>query len=173
VTARARTVFLGSGDFAVAPAQGMLDHPSVDLLAVITAPAKPAGRGGKERPTPIARWAEEHSLPTLTPSRLRSADSIAALADLRPELLVLADYGQIVPPAVLDLPRNGSLNLHPSLLPRWRGASPIPAAILAGDEEDRRVIPGRRPGYGPIVAQAPWLVTTKLEGTSVGVAADL
>lgn len=156
MTARARTVFLGSGDFAVAPAQATLDHPSVDLVAVVTAPAKPAGRGGRARPTPIARWAEEHSLPMLTPARLRSPDSIAALADLRPELLVLADYGQIVPPAVLDLPRHGALNLHPSLLPRWRGASPIPAAILAGDEKTGVTVILMDAGLdtGPIVAQA-------------------
>jgi methionyl-tRNA formyltransferase len=155
VTARARTVFLGSGDFAVAPAQATLEHPSVDLVAVLTAPPKPAGRGGNARLTPIARWAEEHGLPTLTPARLRSADSIAALADLGPELLVLADYGQIVPGAVLDLPRFGALNLHPSLLPRWRGASPIPAAILAGDDRTGVSLMLMDTGLdtGPLVAQ--------------------
>jgi methionyl-tRNA formyltransferase len=155
VTDRARTVFLGSGDFAVAPAQATLEHPAVDLVAVVTAPPRPAGRAGKERPTPIARWAVEHGLPTLTPARLRSPESVAALAELQPELLVLADYGQIVPAALLDLPAHGALNLHPSLLPRWRGASPIPAAILAGDERTGVSLMLMDAGLdtGPLVAQ--------------------
>lgn len=130
----ARAVFLGSGAFAVPVAEALRSQPDVDLVAVVTAPTRPGSRG---RPTdpPVADWAREHDLPMLRPARLRAPESIAALVELAPDLLVLADYGQIVPAALLDLPRFGALNLHPSLLPRHRGASPIPAAILADDAE--------------------------------------
>ena len=129
-----RTVFLGSGAFAVPVAEALRTQPEVDLVAIVTAPTRPGSRG---RPTdpPVADWANEHGLPMLRPEKLRTQDSIGAVAELVPDLLVLADYGQIVPAALLDLPRFGALNLHPSLLPRHRGASPIPAAILADDPE--------------------------------------
>lgn len=129
-----RAVFLGSGSFAVPVAEALRSQSDVDLVAVVTAPTRPGTRG---RPTdpPIADWAKEHGLPMLRPEKLRTDESIGALAELVPDLLVLADYGQIVPAALLDLPRFGALNLHPSLLPRHRGAAPIPAAILADDAE--------------------------------------
>jgi len=154
VTTRARTIFLGSGGFAVPAAEALAGHPTVDLVAVITAPTRPGSRG---RPTdpPVASWAESRGLPMLRPHRLRAADSVATLAALAPDLLVLADYGQIVPQAVLDLPRHGALNLHPSLLPRHRGASPIPAAILAGDDETGVSLMVMDAGLdtGPVLAQ--------------------
>ncbi len=129
-----RAVFLGSGGFAVPVAEALRTQPDVDLVAAVTAPTRPGSRG---RPTdpPVAGWAKEHGLPLLQPERLRAEESIGAVAELLPDLLVLADYGQIVPAALLDLPKFGALNLHPSLLPRHRGASPIPAAILADDAE--------------------------------------
>lgn len=134
MTSPTRTVFLGSGAFAVPVAEVLRTQPEIDLVAVVTAPTRPGSRG---RPTdpPVADWATEHGLPMLRPEKLRTEDSIGAVAELVPDLLVLADYGQIVPAALLDLPRFGALNLHPSLLPRHRGASPIPAAILADDHE--------------------------------------
>jgi methionyl-tRNA formyltransferase len=134
VTDPIRTVFLGSGAFAVPVVEALTHVPGVDLRAVVTAPTRPGSRG---RPTdpPVALWATENGLPMLRPARLRAQESIGAVAELTPDLLVLADYGQIVPQALLDLPRFGALNLHPSLLPRHRGASPIPAAILADDQE--------------------------------------
>lgn len=128
-------MFLGSGEFAVAVAQALFEHPSVQVVGVVTAPPRPAGRGRIDRPTPIGMWSAEHDLPTLTPARLRAPQAVAELAALAPELLVLADYGQLVPSSLLDLPSHGSLNLHPSLLPRHRGASPVAATILAGDEQ--------------------------------------
>ncbi|MEP7360700.1 MAG: methionyl-tRNA formyltransferase [Chloroflexota bacterium] len=129
-----RAVFLGSGAFAVPIAEALRSQPGVDLVAVVTAPTRPGSRG---RPTdpPVADWARSHELPMLRPERIRTEESIGAAAELVPDLLILADYGQIVPAALLDLPRFGALNLHPSLLPRHRGASPIPAAILADDRE--------------------------------------
>jgi methionyl-tRNA formyltransferase len=154
VTTRARTVFLGSGGFGVPVLEALVSHPSVEVVSVVTAPTRPGSRG---RPTdpPVAEWAAAHGLPMLRPARLRSHEAVSELAALDPELLVLADYGQIVPQAVLDLPRNGALNLHPSLLPRHRGASPIPAAILAGDEETGVSLMLMDAGLdtGPVVAQ--------------------
>ncbi|MGI8929569.1 MAG: methionyl-tRNA formyltransferase [Candidatus Limnocylindrales bacterium] len=155
MTELARTVFLGSGSFAVPVAAALIEHPSVDLMAVVTAPRR---RGSRGRPTdpPVADWAVESELTMLRPSRLRDPESVSAIADLKPDILVLADYGQIVPAVLLALPRHGALNLHPSLLPRHRGASPIPAAILAGDSETGVSLMLMDAGLdtGPVIAQA-------------------
>ena len=152
---RARTIFLGSGSFAVPIAEALAGHPSVNLIAAVTAPTRPGSRG---RPTdpPVADWATERGLPMLRPARLRDSESIEEVAQLRPELLVLADYGQIVPAALLKMPRHGALNLHPSLLPRHRGASPIAATILDGDPETGVSLMRMNAGLdtGPLIAQA-------------------
>jgi methionyl-tRNA formyltransferase len=115
-------------------AEALRGQSEVDLVAVVTAPTRAGSRG---RPTdpPVAQWAKEHDLPMLRPARLRAPEAISQVVEHMPDLLVLADYGQIVPAELLELPRFGALNLHPSLLPRHRGASPIPAAILADDHE--------------------------------------
>lgn len=133
MTRPARTVFLGSGSFAVPILQLLAEHPAVDLRAVVTAPPRPSGRGKKLVPSMVGARSAETTLPVVTPQHLRAPEAIEQIGRLRPELIVLADYGQIVPRALLDLPPYGALNLHPSLLPRHRGATPIPAAILAGD----------------------------------------
>ncbi|HEY7599404.1 MAG TPA: methionyl-tRNA formyltransferase [Candidatus Limnocylindrales bacterium] len=155
MSGRVRTVFLGSGEFAVPVAAALVEHPQVELAAVVTAPARPAGRRRTLSPTPVGRWAADSGLATHTPGRLREPAALATLADLAPELLVLADYGQMVPRALLELPRHRALNLHPSLLPRHRGASPIAAAILAGDEETGVTLMAMDEGLdsGPIIAQ--------------------
>lgn len=154
MTDRARTVFLGTGSFAVPIVAALAGHPSIELAAIVTAPRRVGSRGKPTEP-PVALWAADHGLATMRPARLRSDESIDALGKLEPELLVLADYGQIVPAALLDLPRHGALNLHPSLLPRYRGATPIPAAILAGDQETGITLMRMDAGLdtGPIVAQ--------------------
>ena len=154
MTERARTVFLGSGSFAVPIVAALADHPAVELLAVVTAPTRQGSRGRLTLP-PVAEWAAEHGVPVLQPTRLRAPESVAEIAALAPYLLVLADYGQIVPAALLDLPRHGALNLHPSLLPRHRGASPIPAAILAGDGVTGVTLMRMDTGLdtGPVIAQ--------------------
>ncbi len=164
MTELARTIFLGSGAFAVPIVSTLAEHPSVDLVAVITAPTR---RGSRGRPTdpPVAEWAAERGLPMLRPSRLRDPESIAEVDELRPDLLVLADYGQIVPVALLELPRHGALNLHPSLLPRHRGAAPIPAAILHGDRETGVSLMLMDAGLdtGPVIAQR----RLKLKGSEI------
>lgn len=129
-----RTVFLGSGRFAQPILGRLAAHPAIEVVAVVTAPPRPVGRRQLETPTPVETTARELGLDVLTPTRLRDHASLADILGLEPSLVVLADYGQLVPPELLDLP-HGALNLHPSLLPRHRGATPIPAAILAGDTE--------------------------------------
>lgn len=130
---RARTVFFGSGAFAVPVLAAVAASPFLHLVAVVTAPPRPAGRSGDFASTPVAVATAGLEVAVLTPERLRDAAFVDGLAGLRPSVGVLADYGKLVPPAVLDLPPHGILNLHPSLLPRHRGATPIPAALLAGD----------------------------------------
>ena len=160
---RVRTVFLGSGSFAVPIFEAVLAHPRIELVGVVTAPDRPAGRGKLLRPTPVALKARSTWAPLLQPARLRDEDAIAQVAALRPELGLLADYGQIVPGAILDLPEHGILNVHPSLLPRHRGATPIPATIAAGDEQAGVTVIRMAEGVdtGPIVAQEAW----RLAGT--------
>lgn len=154
MTELARTIFLGSGTFAVPIVSALAEHPLIDLIAVVTAPTR---RGSRGRPTdpPVAEWAAERGLPMLRPARLRDPASIAEVGELRPDLLVLADYGQIVPAVLLELPRHGALNLHPSLLPRHRGAAPIPAAILQGDQETgvSLMLMDAELDTGPLIAQ--------------------
>jgi methionyl-tRNA formyltransferase len=108
---------------------------SVTLVAVLTTPPRPAGRRADLAATPVGERAGLLGLPVLTPARLRDPATVAEVSGLQAALGILADYGKLVPPAILDLPRHGILNLHPSLLPRHRGATPIPAAILGGDME--------------------------------------
>jgi methionyl-tRNA formyltransferase len=150
-----RTVFLGSGGFAVPSLATLAGEAALEIISVVTAPPRPVGRRQVLQPTPVGHWATEHGLALLTPERLRSHDSVAQVANLGPDLLVLADYGQIVPAALLELPRHGALNLHPSLLPRHRGASPIQATILAGDRETGVSLMLMDEGLdsGPLVAQ--------------------
>jgi methionyl-tRNA formyltransferase len=123
------------------------------LAGAVTAPPRPSGRRAALTATPIHQLADALGLPVLTPARLRDPASVADVLALEPSLAVLADYGQLVPGPILDLP-HGALNLHPSLLPRYRGASPIPAAIAAGDRETGVTLMRMDPGLdtGPIVA---------------------
>ena len=155
MTVRRRAVFLGSGAFAVPVIDALAVAPEVTLVGVVTAPPRRAGRGHRQTESLVSVEAGRLGLRTLAPERLRTPESVAAVVALAPELLVLADYGQLVPPTLLDVPRHGALNLHPSLLPRHRGAAPIPAAILAGDIETGVTLMRMDAGLdsGPIVAQ--------------------
>lgn len=154
--ARERVVFFGSGSFALPLVAALAVDPTLEIVAVVTAPDRPAGRGGRLRSTPVAARAVELGLPRLQPERLRPPETVAALAALRPRLGILADYGRIVPASILDLPARGFLNVHPSLLPRHRGASPIAAAIIDADAATGVTIIRMDEGVdsGPIVASA-------------------
>lgn len=162
----ARTIFFGSGSFAVPMLDVVASHPRLRVVAVVTAPDRPAGRFKVSTPTPVAIRARELAIPLLQPDRLRAPEAVAELAVLAADLGVLADYGQIVPRSVLDLPRHGILNIHPSLLPRHRGATPVPATIAAGDSEGGVSIIRMDEGIdtGPIVAARTW----RLDGLERG-----
>lgn len=154
----ARTIFFGSGSFAVPMLEAVARHPDLRVVAVVTAPDRPAGRSKVPTATPVAVRARALAIPLLQPDRLRAPEAVAELAGLAADLGVLADYGQIVPRSVLDLPRHGILNVHPSLLPRHRGATPVPATIAAGDSEGGVSIIRMDEGIdtGPIVASRAW-----------------
>jgi methionyl-tRNA formyltransferase len=128
-----RLVFMGSPEFAIPSLRRLAEHYS--LVGVVTQPDQPAGRGRALTSPPVKLMALELGLPAIQPRRLREPEAMAQLQDWQPDLIVVAAFGQILRPAVLDLPRYGCLNVHASLLPRWRGAAPIQAAILHGDLE--------------------------------------
>lgn len=155
-----RAVFMGSGGFALPILDRLAAHDSLRLVGVVTAPARRAGRRGELVRTPVAAHAAELGVPTLTPERLRDTESVEAVAGLGPQLIVLADYGRLVPGAILRLPEHGAFNVHPSLLPRHRGASPVAATILAGDTTTGASIIVMNEGIdtGPLVGQARMLV---------------
>ncbi|GLS03591.1 methionyl-tRNA formyltransferase [Chitiniphilus shinanonensis] len=129
-----KLIFAGTPDFA-ASALAALIRAGHDIALVLTQPDRPAGRGMKLTPSPVKVLAEQQGLPVYQPERLRTPEQQAPLAAIGADLMVVAAYGLILPQAVLDLPRLGCLNIHASLLPRWRGAAPIQRAILAGDAE--------------------------------------
>jgi len=130
-----RIIFMGSPEFAV-PALRAVHQAGHEVIAVYCQPPRPAGRGRAVRRCPVHEAAEALGLQVRTPAKLRNdVAAQAAFVDLRPDIAVVAAYGLILPQAMLDAPVHGCLNIHASLLPRWRGAGPIQAAILAGDTE--------------------------------------
>jgi methionyl-tRNA formyltransferase len=175
-----RAIFFGSGSFAVPILDALAEMSGVRVEAVLSAPDRPVGRKAIVTPTPVTVRARDIGLPILQPARVRLPESIDALRALAPDLIVLADYGQLIPPVLLDLPSRGFLNLHPSALPRHRGASPIPATILAGDTESAvsLIFVTEEMDAGPIVAVAPLDVrpddtAVTLEARAADVAAAL
>ncbi len=125
---------MGTPDFAVPSLCALLDAGH-ELACVYSQPPRPAGRGQQVQKSPVHRCAEERGIPVRTPKTLRSADAQRDFAELKADIAVVAAYGLILPQPVLDAPRLGCLNVHGSLLPRWRGAAPIQRAILAGDAQ--------------------------------------
>ena len=128
-----RVVFMGSPQFAVPPLERLI-REQYPVVAVYTQPDKPAGRGRTLVASPVKRAALSWGLPVVQPASLKEAGVVEQLKGFTPDAIVVAAFGQILPPAVLGLPRLGGINIHPSLLPRFRGASPVASAILAGDE---------------------------------------
>ncbi|HEX6507568.1 MAG TPA: methionyl-tRNA formyltransferase [Chloroflexota bacterium] len=154
------TVFMGSERFSLPVLQALLADPSgterrTRVVGVVTQPDRPAGRGQRMRSNQVKTAALEHGIPVLQPDRLRDPAAIEELLALQPELIVVASYGQLVPRTLLEAPRHGCLNLHPSLLPRYRGPSPIVGPILEGDSETGTSLMLMVPKMdaGPIIAQ--------------------
>jgi methionyl-tRNA formyltransferase len=131
---RLKIIFAGTPEFAATALEALLTT-SHQLVAVYTQPDRPAGRGRKLQPSPVKQLAMEHDIEVRQPEKLKDPADQAALAELEADLMVVVAYGLLLPQAVLDAPRLGCINIHASLLPRWRGAAPIQRAILAGDEE--------------------------------------
>lgn len=129
-----RVVFAGSGEFAV-PVLAALANSSHELTLVLSQPDRPAGRGRRLRPTPVTRWARARELTILMPETLGTHEIHSRLREIGFDVLVVVAYGELVPPPLLTLPRYGALNVHPSLLPRWRGAAPVVRALAAGDRD--------------------------------------
>ncbi len=129
-----KLIFAGTPHFAAAALQALL-HAGHEVVAVLTQPDRPAGRGMQLQPSPVKQLAVERGLPVLQPLTLKQPEIQQQLADFHADMMVVAAYGLILPQVVLDTPRFGCLNIHASLLPRWRGAAPIQRAILAGDTE--------------------------------------
>lgn len=163
----ATIVFMGTPDFAVPALKALIaEH---DVIGVVTQPDRPAGRRGGLRQPPVKEVALAHDIPVFQPEKLRQKDAIAKLAGWQADLFVVAAFGQILPQAVLDMPEFGCLNVHGSLLPRWRGAAPIHAAIRAGDTETGITIMQMDAGLdtGPMLTKRAVAITEHTTGQSL------
>jgi methionyl-tRNA formyltransferase len=157
---KVRTVFMGTPQFAVTILESLLQS-SYQVLAVYTQPDKPAGRGRPVVFPPVKKLALERQIPIIQPETFKSSGVVEELASFQPELIIVAAFGFILPPAVLSLPKFGCLNVHPSLLPRHRGPSPVANTILCGDELTGVTIMVMDAGLdtGPILAQKKVVVS--------------
>lgn len=148
-----KVVFMGTPRFAVPSLRALSAGPY--MITVVTQPDRPAGRHAHLTPPPVKVAAEQLGLPVWQPATLKDPDFRARLAELRPDVTVLVAYGEYLAPSLLDLPRRGSINLHPSLLPRWRGSTPIQSPILAGDDVTgvSIILMDKGLDTGPVLAQ--------------------
>lgn len=174
-----RVVFLGTPDFAVPPLEYLVFH-QYEVVAVYTPPDKVVGRGHLPVSSPVKKIALNQGFTVVQPLSFKKPEVVASLASFRPQIMVVAAFGQILPQSVLELPRYGCLNLHPSLLPKYRGASPVAAAILAGEQFTgvSIMLLDRGLDTGPVLARAPisisaWDTTASLTAKLSRVAAQL
>lgn len=130
---QSRVVFMGTPDFAVPSLDTLLQAADFHVVGVVTQPDRPAGRGQMVRVSPVKALAERARVPVIQPEKVREPDAMAQIREWAPDFLVVVAFGQILPQALLDVPRIAPINVHASLLPRWRGAAPIQAALRAGD----------------------------------------
>jgi methionyl-tRNA formyltransferase len=163
-----RIVFAGTPDFAAAHLTALLASRQ-QVIAVYSQPDRPAGRGKKLAASPVKQLAEKHQLPVYQPHTLKDAAAQAELAALKPDLMIVVAYGLLLPQAVLDIPRLGCINVHASLLPRWRGAAPIQRAIEAGDTETGVCIMQMEAGLdtGPVLSRLVCPITLMDTGGSL------
>ena len=131
-----RVVFMGTPEFAVPSLQALMNNPAINIEAVVTQPDKPVGRQGAPQPSPIKQLAIQQHLTVLTPEKIKhNAEFITQLKSINPEVIIVVAYGKILPQEILDIPKQGIVNVHASLLPHYRGTSPIMASILHGDKQ--------------------------------------
>lgn len=129
-----RIIYAGTPDFSVAALDALIQS-SYEIVAVYTQPDRPAGRGRELQASPVKQKAQQHNIPVFQPASLKNLQAQAELKSLKADLMIVTAYGLLLPPEVLEAPRLGCINIHASLLPRWRGAAPIQRAILAGDKK--------------------------------------
>lgn len=165
-----RVAFLGNDTWSVPPLRVLVDATDIEVELVLTNPPRPAGRGSQLTPTAVADAAGEMDLPLLEVARVRDGEGFEALDSLDPDAIVVVAYGEILTPDVLDIPRLGALNLHFSLLPRWRGAAPVQRAILGGDEETGVTVMLMDEGLdtGPILAFIETTIGSEEDAGSLG-----
>ena len=167
-----KVVFAGTPDFAARHLEGLIDSPH-HVVSVMSQPDRPAGRGKRLQPSPVKALAQEAGLPIWQPESLKTAESEAILSQYEADILVVVAYGLILPAAILSIPRLGGLNVHSSLLPRWRGAAPVQRAIEAGDAETGVSIMAMEPGLdtGPVLLSRA--LPIRADHTSGGLLDDL
>lgn len=155
---RPRAIFFGTPEFSVPIAAAT--EQTTELIAVVTQPDAPTGRGQKLQPSPIKRWASERQLTVLEPERMRDPQWLATIRDLKADVAVLAAYGKILPIELLTIPRHGFINIHPSLLPHHRGPSPVAGTLLAGDDQTgvSLMLLDDEMDHGPIIAQVSTMI---------------
>ena len=151
---------MGSPAFAVPCLQSLLDSEH-EVVATYCQPPRPAGRGHKLRPTPVQQLAEKHGIPVHYPESLKTEDEQQVFASYHADVAVVAAYGLLLPQAILDAPKRGCINVHPSKLPRWRGAAPLQRTIMAGDDETALCIMQMAAGLdtGDVLYEEPFSIT--------------
>ena len=154
-----KTILIGTSEFAERVFRKIypeLISEGFKIIAVITAPDKPVGRKQELTPPPVKKWALEHNLFIIQPEKIKNPEWIKKINELKPELIILTAYGQIIPKEILDIPKYGALNIHPSLLPKYRGPSPIQTAILNSDKETgvTIILMDEKMDHGPIISNS-------------------
>jgi len=165
-----RVAFLGNDPWSVAPLRALAGATDIEVELVVTNPPRPAGRGSQLTPTAVADAARTLDLPLLEVDRIRDGEGFAALDLLEPDAIVVVAYGEILTPDVLDIPRLGAVNVHFSLLPRWRGAAPVQRAILEGDEVTGVTVMLMDEGMdtGPVLATVEAVIEAEEDAGSLG-----
>ena len=166
-----RVIFMGTPAFALPAFQALISSEH-DVVATYCQPPRPAGRGKKLRPSPVQELAEANAIPVHHPTSLKDEDEQATFAAYHADVAVVAAYGLLLPQAILSAPKHGCINIHPSALPRWRGAAPIQRTIMAGDAETECCIMQMDKGLdtGAVLARAPYPIA---DGTNAGTLHDV
>jgi len=167
--ARVRIVFMGTPDLAATCLSRLLQAKAFELVAAVSQPDRPKGRRLQLQPTPVKATAQQAGIPVMQPAKARAPEFLDQLRALQPDLIAVAAYGQILPPALLDIPRYGCLNVHTSLLPRYRGAAPIQWAILNGDRETGVTLMKIAPELdaGDIISQSRTAISAEDDGLTL------
>ena len=150
-----KIVYMGTPDFAVPPLAALVEN-GYEVTAVITQPDKPKGRGKTLMPTPVKEEARKHEIPVYQPAKVRDPEFLETLQKLEPDMIIVAAFGQIIPKVILDMPKYGCINIHASLLPKYRGAAPIQQAVIDGEKESGVTIMKMGTGLdtGDMISQA-------------------